>query len=104
MLENGRYITHVLGNVIFETETGTIHCDSAIWDRGRATRLSGNVKFDDRDFRINSDSLYYDLRTQQATAFGKRVELWSFTDSIYAVGTHAFFDRQNNHLKMYNRP
>src|SRR3990172_2716537 len=75
VLENGRYITHVLGNVIFETETGTIHCDSAVWDRGRATRLSGHVRFDDRDFRIKADSLYYDLRTQQATALGDSVEL-----------------------------
>ncbi len=104
VLENGRYITHVIGDVIFETETGTIRCDSATWDRGRAARLSGNVRFDDRDFRINADSLYYDLRNQHATALGDKVELWSFTDSIYAVGTHAFFDRQNNYLKMYNRP
>ena len=104
LLENGRYITHVLGNVIFETETGTIHCDSAIWDRGRATRLSGHVRFNDRDFLIISDSLFYDLRTQQATALGKKVELWSYVDSIYAISTHAFFDRQNNYLKMFNRP
>jgi len=104
VLENGRYITHVIGNVIFETETGQIHCDSAIWDKGKAARLSGNVRFDDRDFRIKADSVYYDIRTRQATALGQRVELWSYTDSIYAVGTHAFVDRQTDILKMYNRP
>ncbi len=104
VLENGRYITHVLGKVIFETETGQIHCDSAIWDKGQAARLSGHVRFDDKEFQLKADSIYYDLRTRQATARGKRVELWSYADSIYAVGTYAFFDRQNDYLKMYNRP
>lgn len=104
VLENGRYITHVTGNVVFETETGQIRCDSAVWDKGKAARLKGNVRLDDRDFQIKSDSLFYNIGTREATALGKRVELWSFVDSIYAVGTHAFFDRRNNFLKMYNRP
>lgn len=104
VLENGRYITHVLGNVVFETETGTIYCDSAVWDRGRTTRLLGNVRFRDKDFQIDADSIHYNLQNRQATALGNKVELWSFSDSIYAVGTHAYFDRQENFLKMYNRP
>ncbi|MGH8015816.1 MAG: OstA-like protein, partial [Candidatus Zixiibacteriota bacterium] len=104
VLVDGRYVTHVTGHVVFETESGTIECNSATWDRGRTTLLSGNVKLRDKDFRIDADSVDYNLRTRQAIARGDKVELWSFTDSIYAIGTYAFFDREKNHLKMHNRP
>ena len=104
VLVNGRYLTHVKGNVVFETETGTIKCDSATWDKGRTTKLNGNVRFRDKEFQIDADSIDYNLRNRQALARGEKVELWSFTDSIYAVGTHAFFDRDKDFLVMHQRP
>ena len=86
ILENGRYITYVIGDVLFETETGTIRCDSAIWDRGKTIRLRGNVFYEDEEFSIRADSLLYNLRNKTADAFGQRVELWSYKDSLLAVG------------------
>jgi len=81
VLENGRYITYVIGDVLFETETGTIRCDSAIWDKGKTIHLRGNVFYEDEEFSIRADSLLYNLRDKTADAFGQRVELWSFKDS-----------------------
>ena len=31
VLVDGKYITNAVGNVIFQTETGRIACDSAVW-------------------------------------------------------------------------
>lgn len=104
ILEQGRYVTHVTGNVMFETETGKIYCDSAVWDKGRTVRLAGNVRLVDEKFSIESDSVLYTIKTRNALALGEHVELWSFADSIYAVGTHAFYDRRAEFLTMYNRP
>ena len=104
VLENGRYITYVIGDVLFETETGTIRCDSAIWDKGKTIRLRGNIFYEDDKFSIRADSLLYNLKDKTADAFGQRVELWSFEDSLLAVGTQAMLDRENDSMYMENRP
>jgi len=104
VLENGRYITYVIGDVLFETETGTIRCDSAIWDKGKTIRLRGNIFYEDEKFSVRADSLLYNLRDKTADAFGQRVELWSFEDSLLAVGTQAMLDRENDSMYMENRP
>ena len=104
VLENGRYITYVIGDVLFETETGTIRCDSAIWDKGKTIRLRGNVLYEDEEFSIKADSLLYNLRDKTADAFGQRVELWSFADSLLAIGTQAMLDRENDSMYMEDRP
>ena len=36
--------------------------------------------------------------------FGKNVELWSYKDSVFAAGNHAFFDEGGNYFLMENRP
>jgi len=104
VLENGRYITYVIGDVLFETETGTIRCDSAIWDKGKTIRLRGNVLYEDEEFSIKADSVLYNLRDKTADAFGQRVELWSFEDSLLAIGTQAMLDRENDSMSMEYRP
>jgi len=37
-------------------------------------------------------------------ARGSNVELWSYNDSLYAVGTHAFFDNERDYFYMEERP
>ncbi|MEW5796746.1 MAG: LPS assembly protein LptD [Candidatus Zixiibacteriota bacterium] len=96
--------TFVTGSVVFETESGMIYCDSAMWAKGELAVLWGRVIIDDREYRLVADSVRYDLRTGQALARGSYVELWSRTDSLFAVGTHAFFDRGRSYFYMLERP
>ncbi|UCE25161.1 MAG: hypothetical protein JSU74_03695 [Candidatus Zixiibacteriota bacterium] len=104
ILSDNRYITYVVGNVDFRTETGHIYCDSARWLRGESVKLNGNVLFDDIEYRLEADSAFYDIERDEALALGRRVELWSYTDSLYAVGTHAFYADREEYFIMENRP
>jgi len=103
-LEGDRYITYVVGNVILRTETGRIYCDSAVWLKGESVNLKGNVVVDDRDYRLESDSAFYDIITSEAVARGSNVELWSYRDSLYSAGTHAYFDNKRHYFYMEERP
>jgi lipopolysaccharide assembly outer membrane protein LptD (OstA) len=96
--------TFVSGAVIFETETGLIYCDSAMLAKGEMVVLWGKVVLDDRDYRLTADSVRYDLRSNRAVAVGDYVELWSRDDSLFAVGRHAFFDRDRDYFYMHERP
>ncbi len=99
-----KYVTYVVGNVDFVTETGHIYCDSARWLKGENVKLNGNVVFDDEKFRLKSDSAFYNIRTAESLARGKRVELWSYKDSLYAVGQHAFYNDSTDYFIMKMRP
>ncbi len=93
------------GNVIFETRSGMIYCDSAAWAMGSDVWLRGRVIIEDEEYRLAADdSVHYDLALRQAHAGGDYVELWSYTDSIMAVGTQAFFDRNRDYFYMLDRP
>jgi len=93
------------GNVIFETRSGMIYCDSASWAMGSDVWLRGRVIIEDAEYRLAADdSVHYDLLARQAHAGGDYVELWSYGDSIMAVGTQAFFDRNRDYFYMLNRP
>ena len=96
--------TYVSGSVIFETESGLVYCDSAMWAKGETVLLWGKVIIDDRDYRLAADSVHYDLISNQAVALGDYVELWSREDSLFAVGQHAFFDRGRDYFYMMKRP
>ena len=96
--------TIVVGAVIFETESGMIYCDSAVWLKGRTVVLLGRVVVDDADYRITGDSVVYDLTSGQAVTRGDYVELWSRKDSLFAVGNHAFYDRNRKYFYMLERP
>jgi len=96
--------TYVSGSVIFETESGLVYCDSAMWAKGETVLLWGKVIIDDRDYRLAADSVHYDLISNQAVAMGDYVELWSREDSLFAVGQHAFFDRGRDYFYMMKRP
>jgi lipopolysaccharide assembly outer membrane protein LptD (OstA) len=96
--------TYVTGSVVFETESGLIYCDSAMWAKGKLVTLWGNVIIDDREYRLAADSVRYDLLTGRAVARGSYVELWSRPDSLFAVGTHAFYDRDRRYFYMQQRP
>ena len=104
ILLNGRYVTYLVHDVVLRTGTGYIYCDSAIWARDKYINLKGNVIIDDDAYKLAADSVNYDLTTQKALALGKRVELWSYTDSIYAAGPHAFYDRKHRSFYMEQRP
>ncbi len=94
------------GSVILETASGImIYCDTAIYAVGSDALLKGRVVIDDIDFRLAAeDSVFYDIRTEQATAYGDYVELWSRDDSLLAVGKHAFVDRRRDYFYMLDRP
>jgi lipopolysaccharide assembly outer membrane protein LptD (OstA) len=96
--------TYVTGSVVFETESGLIYCDSAMWAKGKLVILWGQVIIDDREYRLAADSVTYDLLSGRAVARGSYVELWSRPDSLFAVGTHAFYDRDRRYFYMQERP
>ena len=98
------YVTYVTGNVHFKTETGDIYCDSARWIRGEAVRLNGNVIVDESKYHILADSVFYNMTTEEYLVLGQKVELWSYVDSVFAVGTHAFFDKNGESFYMEDRP
>ncbi|UCC45537.1 MAG: LPS assembly protein LptD [Candidatus Zixiibacteriota bacterium] len=100
----GEQIWYVLGSVVFESEGGMVYCDSAVWVKGSEVDLLGSVVIDDTDFRLVADSVHYDLITNEALALGSYVELYSRKDSLFAVGTHAFLDRNTDYLFMKDRP
>lgn len=104
VLSDDRYITYVVGNVIFQTETGRIYCDSAVWRKGESVNLRGSVIVDDADYRLAADSVFYDIVTSEAVARGSNVELWSYQDSLFAVGLHAYFDNERDYFFMEERP
>ncbi len=92
------------GNVIFETETGLIYCDSAIMAVDSTVILRGRVIVDEEEYHLAADSVQYDLNSGRSVAVGEYLELWSYADSLFAVGTHAFFDRDRNYFYMLRRP
>lgn len=96
--------TFVVGSVIFETESGTIYCDSAIWMKEKRVKLKGRVILDDAEYHLAADSVDYDLVNNRAIASGDYVELWSRRDSLFAVGRYAFYDRANKVFAMRLRP
>jgi lipopolysaccharide assembly outer membrane protein LptD (OstA) len=96
--------TFVTGSVVFQTETGMIYCDSSMWVKGEMAILWGKVTIDDKDYRLVADSVRYNLKDGRAVARGSYVELWSRDDSLFAVGTHAFFDRGREYFYMLERP
>lgn len=95
---------YVSGNVIFETGTGLIYCDSAVWRKGHSVKLRGNVIIDEADYHLVADSVSYDLVKRDALALGSYVELWSLRDSLFATGRHAYFDREGDYYRMEDRP
>jgi lipopolysaccharide assembly outer membrane protein LptD (OstA) len=96
--------TFYIGSVVFQTENGQIYCDSAIWLKGKKLKLKGRVILDDEDYHLAADSIDYDLVTNEAIAAGDYVELWSHRDSLFAVGTYAYYDRTNKTFAMRYRP
>lgn len=104
MLEGDSYVTHAVGNVIFQTESGRIYCDSAVWRKRESVDLKGSVVIDDEDYRLAADSVFYDIATSVAVARGSNVELWSYKDSLYAAGLHAYFDNKRDFFYMEERP
>jgi len=104
VVENGQYVTYVVDDVIFRTENSTIYCDSAIWRKGRDVSLKGNVRIVDSTHQIEADSVYYDITSKSAEAWGDRVEMWSYTDSIYAVGPHVIYRSLTKYFFMDERP
>ncbi len=96
--------TFVIGSVIFETESGTIYCDSAFWMKEKRVKLKGRVILDDSEYHLAADSVDYDLVNNDATAAGDYVELWSRHDSLFAVGTVAHYNRTDKTFEMWKRP
>lgn len=93
-----------IGNVIFETDSGMIYCDSAIWAVGRDMALRGKVIIDDASYHLVADSVRYEEKTNIATARGSYVELLSRKDSVFAVGRHIVYHRATKQFRMEERP
>ncbi len=93
-----------IGNVIFETDSGTIYCDSAIWAVGRDLALRGRVIIDDASYHLVADSVRFEEKTNIATAQGSYVELLSHKDSVLAVGKHIIYYRNVKKFRMEERP
>ncbi|MBU8934813.1 MAG: hypothetical protein KOO62_12555, partial [candidate division Zixibacteria bacterium] len=102
--QGGEWVSCVNGDVVFITETGRIYCDSARFLTGRYVDLKGSVLVDDADYLLRADSVYYNIATGHATAWGEHVELWSYADSLYGVGVHAFYDNEAGFFEMEDRP
>ncbi|PWB75954.1 hypothetical protein C3F09_01455 [candidate division GN15 bacterium] len=92
------------GNVIFQTDSGTIYCDSAIWAVGRDLVLRGKVVIDDASYHLVADSVRYDEKTRVAVARGSYVEVLTRQDSIFAVGRHVQYERAPRKFRMEERP
>gem|GEM_PF-573833 len=101
---NGKWVTYFNGNVVIVTETGRIYCDSAIWLADSYANFKGHVVVDDAEYQLKADSVYYNIPEGEATARGSRVELWSYADSLFAVGVHAFYNRKARYFEMEERP
>lgn len=102
--EGDKYITYVVGRVKFKTETGFIYCDSARWDKGEGVVLNGKVFIDEKDYRITADSVDYNLKNKELYAYGKKVEMWSYSDSLMAVGQKAYYNESDKFFTMDQRP
>lgn len=102
--EQGKQVIYLVGDVVFETENGFIYCDSAVLKPGDQVRLKGRVRIDDPEYRLQADSVTYRLAQGEADAWGESVRIWSFKDSLYAVGTHSFLKRDTRYFFMDNRP
>jgi lipopolysaccharide assembly outer membrane protein LptD (OstA) len=100
----GADTTIAIGNVRFRTQGGIIECDSAIWVRGSAVRLIGRASIDNERYRIDADTIFYDLRGDRATARGRQVTLWAKTDSIYAVGPEVQLENNQRKVTFTQRP
>lgn len=105
MLEiHNEWVTFANGNAVFSTETGRMFCDSAKYVKDKYINLKGHVFVDDAEFQLKADSVYYDIISGEATARGSRVELWSYADSLFGVGVHAFYNRETKTFEMEDRP
>jgi lipopolysaccharide assembly outer membrane protein LptD (OstA) len=102
--KNGKYITFVIGKVHFKSSSGDIYCDTARWIKGENVVLNGNVIVRDTAYYMNSDSVFYDMTKKEFTAFGQEVVLWTYRDSVYALGTKAFYNEDNGYFIMDNNP
>ncbi|MEW6050931.1 MAG: LPS assembly protein LptD [Candidatus Zixiibacteriota bacterium] len=104
VLSSAQDTTFVIGAVVFQSDNGLIYCDSAVWLKGKRVRLIGSVIIDDPAYRLTADSVDYNLVNGDAVARGKYVELWSRDDSLFAVGHHAFYNKQKKYFNMEERP
>ncbi|MFH1374969.1 MAG: putative LPS assembly protein LptD [bacterium] len=104
VLEGEDYVNYLVDDVIIQTDSGRIYCDSAVWRPGDNVRLIGQVILDNPDNRLTADSVFYNLITSEADAYGSNVEIWSYRDSLYAAGLHAYFDNRNDFFHMDDRP
>jgi lipopolysaccharide assembly outer membrane protein LptD (OstA) len=97
-------VYYLVGNVVLETETGFIYCDSATYRQGAKAKLKGRVVVDEADYRLTADSVAYDVARRFAWAWGDSVIVWTYKDSIYACGKYAEYDQNAELLHMSQRP
>ncbi|MBD3257591.1 hypothetical protein GF377_04095, partial [candidate division GN15 bacterium] len=93
------------GSVVARSQTSTVYCDTAVIAIGESALLKGRVIIEDEEYRLAADdSVRYDLGTGKARAYGGYFQLFSAEDSLMAVGTNAYFDRDREYFYMLDRP
>jgi lipopolysaccharide assembly outer membrane protein LptD (OstA) len=93
----------IIGSVVFSWGADTLYADSVQWVKGERVTFYGNVNLRDSVRQLSADKVIYDIRSRIATAFGRRVTLFSASDSLMAVGTDALYVRDSAIYRMTQR-
>ena len=94
----------ITDSVLFTLGDALIMADRAIWIKGRSVILEKDVYIEDSLYQLWADQVTYDINENASRAVGKEVILISRADSVKAVGTHAWFDRDSRLFRMHDRP
>jgi len=95
---------HTFGDVRFTEGESALECDSAVWVMDVTLTMWGHVRVADADGYLLADSMVYDLRDSSLVGVGDSVVIVSFTDSVYARGEVAYYDRARRRFELVGRP
>lgn len=94
----------ITDSVLFTIGDAVIMAERAVWIKGQSIILERDVYIEDSLHQLWADQVTYDIMENASRAVGEEVVLVSLTDSIKAVGTNAWFDRDNGLFRMQDRP
>ena len=71
---------YIIGSVVFSWGADTLYADSVQWVRDERITMYGNVLLRDTTRQLSADKVIYNIPERMASAFGKRVTLFSSRD------------------------